>query len=124
MTATTAAASTIGAAPPLACTPDAIPAAERADHFARLTRLFTDAVRAREALPDGYAYRFDADAFDELVRWISRERRCCPFLGFVLELAPGNGDIVLRLTGPAGTRTFLDAELPAAAFTATSAPAA
>ena len=97
---------------PLACVPAAIPAAERPAHRRLLSRLFTEAVRARREWPDGYAYRFDADAFEDLARWIANERRCCPFLTFALEIAPGNGPIWLRLSGPSGTRAFLDAELP------------
>jgi hypothetical protein len=100
---------------PLACVPDAIPTSERAAHFARLTRLFAREVRETRELPDGRAYAFDAQAFDELARWIAHERRCCPFLTFALELAPAGGALVLRLTGPAGTRAFLDTELPTAA---------
>jgi hypothetical protein len=101
------------AAIPLACVPGAIPAAERAAHFQLLTRLFTTSARERRDLPEGRAYRFEAESFDDLARWISRERRCCPFLTFALELTPDDGPIWLRLTGPEGTRAFLDAELPA-----------
>ena len=98
---------------PLACIPAAIPATERRAHFALLERLFTAELRERRALADGYAFRFDAAAFDDLARWITNERRCCPFLAFALELAPADGPIWVRLTGPAGTHDFLDAELPA-----------
>jgi hypothetical protein len=98
---------------PLACVPGAIPAAERVAHFELLTRLFSTAAREKRALPDGYSYRFDAAAFDDLASWIANERRCCPFLTFVIELTPGDGPIWIRLTGPEGTQGFLDAELPA-----------
>ena len=97
----------------LACVRDAIPAAERPAHFQRLTRLFTSAVRERRELPDGRAFRFDADALDEVARWIAHERRCCPFLRFALELAPDGGPLWVTLTGPPGTPEFLSAELPA-----------
>jgi hypothetical protein len=100
---------------PLACVPGAIPAMERAAHFARLTRLFTTDVRERVETADGYAFRFDADAFDELARWITLERRCCPFLDFTIHVAPEGGPVWVRIIGPAGTREFLDAELPAGA---------
>lgn len=100
---------------PLACVPGAVPDAERPAHFERLTRLFTTAVRERRELPDGRAYQFGADAFDELAHWITHERHCYPFLRFALDLAPDDGPIWLRLTGPEGTRAFLDAELPAPA---------
>ena len=98
---------------PLACVPGAIPAAERPAHFERLGRLFGTEVRERRTSADGYVYRFDAAAFDELARWVTNERRCCPFLRFTLELTPGDGPIWVSLTGPTGTQTFLDAELPA-----------
>ena len=96
----------------LACTLGAIPADERPAHARLLTTLFA-ATRERRPLPDGYAYRFDADAFDDLARWIANERRCCPFLTVQLTLA-ADGPVWLRLTGPEGTRAFLDAELSAA----------
>jgi hypothetical protein len=106
---------------PLACVPGAIPAAERRAHFALLARLFTEAVRERRDATggagggaEGYAFRFDADAFADLARWIANERNCCPFLTFAIELAPDGGPIWMRLAGPAGTRELLDAELPAA----------
>jgi len=98
---------------PLACVAVAIPAAERGAHFQRLTRLFTAAARERRDLPEGYAYRFDADAFDDLTRWIANERHCCPFLTFTVELSPDGGPIRVRLTGPEGTQAFLEAALPA-----------
>jgi hypothetical protein len=107
---TTATADT--ASPPLACVPGAIPAAERAAHFALLTRLLTHDARERRTLPDGYAYRFDAAAFDDVARWIANERRCCPFLSFTLALSPDDGPLWVQLAGPPGTHAFLDAELP------------
>jgi len=106
-TSTFAAASDL----PLACVPDAIPAAERRAHFALLERLFTAELRERRTLDDGYAYRFDTAAFDDLARWIVHERRCCPFLRFTLDIAPADGPLWVSLTGPEGTHAFLDAEL-------------
>ena len=96
----------------IACFPGAIPESERAAHFALLTKLFTSATRAKSEIPNGYAYRFDASAFDDLARWITNERRCCPFLTFSVALGPDDGPITLHLTGPDDTREFLDAELP------------
>ena len=98
---------------PLACVPGAIAAAERAAHFALLQRLFAGAARERVGVPDGYAYRFDADAFEDVARFVANEQKCCPFVAFAMELSPDGGPLWLRLTGPAGTREFLDAELPA-----------
>ena len=94
---------------PLACVPGAIPAAERAGHFALLARLFRNV--SPVAVPHGYAFTFPPDAFDDVARFVGNERRCCPFLAFDIELAPSGGPLTLRLTGPAGTRAFLDAEI-------------
>ena len=100
---------------PLACIPGAIPAGERRAHADRARRLFARAARERLPLADGYAYRFHAGALDELARWITNERRCCPFLAFTLEVTPADVAVWLRLTGPDGTHAFLDAELPSRA---------
>ncbi len=95
---------------PLACVPGAIPAEERADHFARARRLFGEAAEERRAWREGYAFRFAADAFDDVARFVANERKCCPFLDFEIA-AESAGPVWLRLTGPAGTRAFLEAEL-------------
>lgn len=97
--------------PPLACVPGAIPAAERAAHFALAAHLFREAARERRALSNGYAYRFEADALEQVARFAANERKCCPFLAFTIELAPDGGPLWLRLSGPEGTREFLDAEI-------------
>ena len=95
----------------LACVPGAIPAAERPAHFALLTRLLGEHAREREDLANGYAIRFDAEAFDDIARFVTNERRCCPFMSFTIELSADSGPIWLRLSGPAGTRDFLAAGL-------------
>lgn len=97
---------------PLACVPSAIAPADRQSHFALLARLMSTDVRERRALPDGYQYRFDHDAWDDVTRWIAHERHCCPFLGITVELSPNGGPLWVRLTGPLGVHAFLDAELP------------
>jgi hypothetical protein len=39
------------------------------------------------------------------------ERQCCRFLRFQLTIEPGADSIVLEVTGPEGTREFLDGML-------------
>lgn len=64
-------------------------------------------------LPDGVALRFAAEpgALAMLAAFIELERRCCAFLRFRLTVEPGAGPVWLELTGPPGTRDFLDAEV-------------
>jgi hypothetical protein len=95
---------------PLACDPLGIPAAERPAHFALARRLFGEEARERREWRGGYAIRFDAEALEDVARFVVNERRCCPFLDFELAVAAAAGPVWLRITGPAGTRPFLDAE--------------
>ena len=46
-----------------------------------------------------------------LAALIETERACCPFLSCQLIVEPDHGPVSLELTGPAGTREFLEAEL-------------
>lgn len=99
---------------PLACRPGAITPENRQAHFELLSRLFKERLRERrvtDELPNGYEFRFDPDAFADLMRFMSNERRCCPFLAFDLRVFPNEGPIWLRMSGPPGTRAFLDEEL-------------
>ena len=95
----------------LACVPSGIPTTERTAHFALVERLFCQEVQERQEIPGGYAFRFSAEAFDDVARFVSNERRCCPFLSFTIEVSPENGTLWLRLAGPEGTRAVLDKEL-------------
>jgi hypothetical protein len=99
------------AAEPVACVPAAIPAQERAGHFALAKKLFTEMAKTRQDLASGYEFQFEATALGAIARFVENERKCCPFMSFELEIAPASGPILLRLTGPDGTRAVLDAEL-------------
>ena len=97
---------------PLACIVDAIPEHERVAHFALASDLFGQRVQERQDVPQGYAFRFSPDTFDDVARFLSNERRCCPFLSFDIAIAASGGPVWLRITGPEGARAFLAAELP------------
>ncbi len=99
-----------GSTIPLACVPGAIPAEEREAHFALAAELF-GTVEERRDVAEGYAFRFAPEQLERIARFVANERRCCPFLEFTLTAGPGEGPVWLRLTGPQGTREFLDAEL-------------
>jgi len=80
---------------------------------ADLRKTFQEALLETNELADGYAYRFPSDATSiaELAKLITFERECCPFLRFNLRLEPGNGPLWLELTGPEGTKDFLQSLL-------------
>jgi len=74
-----------------------------------LRRELAPHARAREALPDGVALRFDATpairaALDEFVRF---ERGCCPGLGFTVR--GGDGALRLEIRGVASDAPIFEA---------------
>jgi hypothetical protein len=97
--------------PAVACVPSAIEPAARTAHFALARELFEKRCVERVTLPDEYAFRFLPDSLEEIASFVANERKCCPFMSFELNLAPGSGPLWLRMTGPEGTRDVLDAEL-------------
>lgn len=89
----------------------AIPAEQRGAHHALIRRLLTHAVEDISELPDGLAFRFPATEYDSVTEFVGRERLCCPFLTFTLEVPADRGPLHLRLTGPEGVKDFIRAEL-------------
>lgn len=97
--------------PVFACDLSAIPPDERAAHQALATHLFTDAVQSLEEIPDGYAFRFPVERYDDVVAFVANERRCCPFFIFTLDVTANHGPLGLRITGAPGVKEVLRAEL-------------
>ena len=77
-----------------------------------LDRVFAR-VQETRALDDGYSLRFAADEalLAELMELIQLERQCCAFLRFRLTVEPGGGPVWLELTGPEGTKAFLESQI-------------
>ncbi len=96
---------------PFACDMTAIPREQRGAHHALIRRLMTEAVEEISELPDGLSFRFPPEEYDSVAEFIGRERLCCPFLSFTLDISPERGPLYLRLTGAAGVKDFIRAEL-------------
>lgn len=64
-------------------------------------------------LAQGYRVAFETDGglLRDLAILVDAERLCCPFLRFQVTVEPNQGRTYLELTGPPGTREFLEAEL-------------
>src|SRR5215213_2488078 len=60
---------------------------------------------------EGHVLRFnsDADTLRTIAEMIGAESRCCPFLQFDLCVPQAQADVTLTVSGPKGTRAFLDA---------------
>ena len=93
---------------PVACT---LSDAERGSREATLLSEFRKDVTAVEELPNGYAFhiRGDQERLMLIGELIALERECCQFLTFQLVAEPKLGPVVLSLTGPEGTKQFLEA---------------
>ena len=95
--------------PVIACNLDAAGLAQRQQLLAQLLGRATE----RRDLEDGFAYVFAGDTkLVELAEAIEPERRCCPFFRFLITVEPEGGPVTLELTGPAGTKAFIEDLLP------------
>ena len=95
---------------PIACS---LAAPELRDRRREVLEFLRRHGREQRPLPSGYRLSFEqSDAvMASLAALIEAERACCPFLTFQLIVEPDHGLVSLELTGPAGTREFLEAEL-------------
>jgi len=94
-------------AEPIACT---LPSGDMNARRAELLPGVIARAASREALASGYRFTFAAESetLNLIVRAIDAERQCCRFLEFQLTVAPSGGPFTLDVTGPTGTREFLE----------------
>lgn len=95
--------------PPIACDLTAIDENEREQHQQTAEAVF-DAIDGLRELPDGYAFRLppDTELIAQAGAFISRERLCCPFFHFSLDVTPDHGPVWLKLTGRDGVKEFVE----------------
>ena len=91
---------------PIAC---CLTSAELREREATILAQFRSAVIETAELPNGYAFRVPGDRKSVAItaEMIAAEKECCPFLTFEFVAEPGMGPVVVRVTGPAGTKDFL-----------------
>jgi hypothetical protein len=83
----------------------------RTTHLEMARQLFGVAAAEVLELADGYAMRYAADQYDQVVAFIAAERQCCPFFTFTLEVTPAQGPIWLRMTGAPGVKELIQSTL-------------
>jgi hypothetical protein len=91
---------------------NAIAPEERGQHIAAIEAVFGAAQEIRE-LPDGYSFRLpnETPMLLRVADFIAKERLCCPFFGFAVQLEPEGGALWLSLTGREGVKPFILAEI-------------
>lgn len=92
---------------PIAC--ELTPAELEARRKGLLPGLLAQAAE-RVALDHGFRWRFapSTEVLMAAVKTIDAERQCCRFLKFTLTVEPDAGDVWLEVTGPEGTRQFIE----------------
>lgn len=97
---------------PIVCTMTLLTPAER-DRHAELRRRLPAAAEGFEERDGGYSFRFPRrpEVLAQVAEFAALESRCCPFFSIGLELPAGEPFAWLHLTGPAGVKEFIQAEL-------------
>ena len=93
---------------PIACSLTDSQLQERRNNVLHKVR---SAVLEVKEMENGYAYFLpsDGDWFTELANLVNLERQCCPFLRISVTVEPNGGPLCLELSGPEGTKEFLEA---------------
>lgn len=91
---------------PIACS---LTTPELREREATLLAQFRSTVVETEELQDGFAFRLAGDGklIALIAELIVAERECCPFLTFELVALPNKGSVIVRVTGPKGTKEFV-----------------
>lgn len=95
----------------IACNPQALSPDQWAAHQLNGQRLFRQALESVEELPAGFAFVFPIGELGALALFIDRERCCCPFLTFALDVLPAATTVTLRMTGTHTAKAILAQEL-------------
>ena len=68
-------------------------------------------IRGKKELAAGLEFTFQGqdEVLDKLIDFVKTERICCDFLSFRLSIADDTA--TLEITGPEGTREFLESEV-------------
>jgi hypothetical protein len=103
----------------LACNFGAIQEGEREQHKALLEHLMFEGFKEKQALADGYAFRFDESDYSKVTQYVANERLCCPFLTFEIRVEAQRGSIWLYLRGKPEVKAFLETAFNTGKFTVT-----
>lgn len=97
---------------PFACNRLALSPEQRKRHFDELSPKLISLTIGLRALPDGFEFKFPADAktYELLSEWAAGERLCCPFFDIDLRSEREGGPVWLRLTGRDGVKQFIAAD--------------
>lgn len=100
--------------PPIACNLSALDSDARAEHR-QISKAVLGSVTGIREQPGGYAFRLptETDMIRKAATFIARERQCCPFFDFALEVERDGGPVWLGVSGREGVKQYVeDSVLP------------
>lgn len=99
---------------PVACDLTAINPDELNDHNLNGEQVFAAVEEIRE-ISNGYAFRLPSktNLIEKAGAFIARERLCCSFFHFTLEVVPDQGPVWLKLTGDKNIKKFIEENIVA-----------
>jgi len=96
---------------PLVCNLDVFTPSEHKMVVRSIEELYRSIQNIKE-VENGFEFALpnESEVIMRAAEFISNEQRCCPFLEFRLSVKPKKAPVTLELTGPEGTKDFLQAE--------------
>ena len=82
------------------CDLSAIPADQRAMHFAFARTVLFGGESGVQDVENGIVFELPPERLADVAAFLENERRCCRHLAFTLEIPPRDATLVLRVTGP------------------------
>ena len=76
------------------------------------TKKVFQTVNEVKELSNGFVFLFsgDPDIFSDIMEFVNKERLCCPFMGFNINIDPGQGNIWLKIYGREGIKECIKEE--------------
>lgn len=99
---------------PIACDLSALDSDALSEHK-RISEAVLGSVTEVRERPDGYAFRLPTETgmIRKAATFVARERLCCPFFDFTLEVERERGPVWLAVSGRDGVKEYVeDAVLP------------
>lgn len=100
---------------PIACNLAALDSDNRDEHEEVSKTVLSSVTHVREQ-PDGYAFRLptETQTIRDAAAFVARERFCCPFFDFTLDVERDHGPVWLSVSGREGVKQYVkDSVIPA-----------
>lgn len=94
---------------PIACDLSALDSEGRSEHK-RISEAVLGSVTEIRERPDGYAFRLPTETgmIQKTATFVARERLCCPFFDFTLEVEREQGPVWLAVSGREGVKEYTE----------------